>query len=172
MGATPEAAVIGEGEGACVSPGGNRGSAPGRSSITTQRGNSEDQDWELTRARVAGRHRRWGVFLARRGDFRRNWDRNGVAVSHWTGISGRKRHATSACPILVARGIHLYNWIRRNIGASPTPSAMRSRSSPTGSESRQATWEGHLMWLINLLIAIAAWIAVCAAIIKLVEALP
>ena len=112
MGATPEAAVIGEGEGACVSPGGNRGSAPGRSSITTQRGNSEDQDWELTRARVAGRHRRWGVFLARRGDFRRNWDRNGVAVSHWTGISGRKRHATSACPILVARGIHLYNWIR------------------------------------------------------------
>ena len=63
-------------------------------------------------------------------------------------------------------------WCSRNIGASPTPSAMRSRSSPTGSESRQATWEGHLMWLINLLIAIAAWIAVCAAIIKLVEALP
>jgi hypothetical protein len=63
-------------------------------------------------------------------------------------------------------------WCSRNIGASPTPSAMRSRSSPTGSESRQATWEGHLMWLINLSIAIAAWIAVCAAIIKLVEALP
>ena len=39
-------------------------------------------------------------------------------------------------------------------------------------KSRQATWEGHLMWLINLSIAIAAWIAVCAAIIKLVEALP
>jgi hypothetical protein len=70
-------------------------------------------------------------------------------------------------PLVIAK-----YWCSRNIGASPTPSAMRSRSSPTGSESRQATWEGHLMWLINLLIAIAAWIAVCAAIIKLVEALP
>jgi hypothetical protein len=31
---------------------------------------------------------------------------------------------------------------------------------------------GRLMWWINLSIAIAAWIAVCAAVIKLVEAMP
>ena len=46
------------------------------------------------------------------------------------------------------------------------------RAQIRGHVSRQAIWEGRLMWLVNLSIAIAAWIAVCAAVIKLVEALP
>jgi hypothetical protein len=55
---------------------------------------------------------------------------------------------------------------------------MRSRSSPTVSELRSGRYVssgyvgGRLMWWINLSIAIAAWIAVCAAVIKLVEAMP
>ena len=67
-------------------------------------------------------------------------------------------------PLVIAK-----YWCSRNIGASSTPIG---HAKPIITDGKRVS-SGHMgMWLINLLIAIAAWIAVCAAIIKLVEALP